>query len=332
MRPMTMIQTGGDVLDMLRRRAGQTIFVMALGFLASMVVGLAQQPAFRATALLQVAGPRVTTELADSAAAPSLAASLPQLRERILSRDTLEDVARDDGSRPDPAGETGAERLGRAVRIVLHADARPATVEVSAVLPDPAEARRIAGALARRMIRLSEETRLSEARATRDFLQLSESEVSARLDDIDRRIAAPGDLVAPEDLGGLRRERVMAQADLLRVSQARRRAQTALELEERGQSEHLDVVDAAEAPRAPVADRQLPLVALGGALSAVVALAAALLAEARAPVIRTAAQMRRVTALGPVLTVPTVELVPDLRPWHRRLLDRPGARDDRPRI
>ena len=102
-----------------------------------------------------------------------------------------------------------------------------------------------------------------------------------------------------------------------------------MQLETRRQSEHLSVIEPAERSEQPFIDARKHYLALGGLISAIVASALAVMAELRNPVIRTAAQMRRVTGIVPIIAVPHVDLArpgnPRL-PWRLLAALRRGAR------
>lgn len=107
---------------------------------------------------------------------------------------------------------------------------------------------------------------------------------------------------------------IMAQLD--DTAQSRDAAEVDLMLETRHMSERLVVIEPAERAEAPVEDNRRAVAFGGGALSALVAVALALLLDWRNPVVRTTRQLRRLTEVGTIVSVPRA--VPPARSTHDR--------------
>ena len=311
---MGPIASFDDIADMVQRRAAMMILIMVVGFLVSATFGLSQAPVYRSVEVLQIAPPKVSDDLAATSVGAPLATGLPLLRERLLTTATLSEIARAYDLFPDQPQLSGAQKaaqLREALRIDWGGGASESTVVViSAELPVPEQARLIAQELSHRLIRLSAAMRISEAQATLDFLSGTERALRAELAAQQARMAVLDATADAEARAALARDTRRTRAALYETEQLRDRAATGLDLETRWQSERLVVIEPALRPDQPALDRRMPFIILGGALSAIAAFAAALVAEMRHPVIRSADHMQRVTGILPVISVPHADLRP----------------------
>lgn len=312
---MCPILTLHDVADMLRRRAGLIAVVTAAGILLAIATASTLRPVWRATEVLQIAPPKVSGEVAATTVAGPLADQLPLLRERLLTRQVMLEIVQAYelfANRPAAAPERRAELLRKAVRIGWGGGgAEPSTVFVSADLGDAESARLVAGELGHRLINLAAAMRIAEAKATLDYMTGAETGRVRQLRQLQQMLA--------EDLGqearlALERESETLRAAISEDAKARLRAEIGLDLETRRQSERLVVIEPASRPAEPLRDRRALAISLGAALAGLAAVLSAYLAELKYPVIRTEAQMRRVTAMGPVVAVPRLDMRLPRRP------------------
>ncbi len=142
----------------------------------------------------------------------------------------------------------------------------------------------------------------------RTALRNRQSEIAAQLD---AREAADA------HLADLRAQHRDLRADLARSAALRAKAEAGYRLEMRRQSERLVVVAPAELPLRPAQDLRLAaflgvmLVSLLAAALVVVVL------EHRAPAMRTARRMRRLTGIDPIASIPTARPKPKPGPGRR---------------
>lgn len=311
---MGPIASFDDIADMVQRRAAMMIFIMVVGFVVSATLGLSQSPVYRSVEVLQIAPPKVSGDLAATTVGAPLAAGLPLLRERLLTTATLTEIVRSYdlfADQPDASASQKAALLRDALRIDWGGgDAGSTVVVIAAEMPVPEQARLIAQELSHRLIRLSAAMRISEAQATLDFLTGTERALREELAEQKARMGALQADSDDEARTVLLHDTRRTQAALEQAEALRDRAATGLDLETQWQSERLVVIEPAARPDQPSLDRRMPFIILGGALSAIAAFAAALGAEMRHPVIRSAEHMQRVTSILPVISVPHADMRP----------------------
>ena len=311
---------------MVRRRAGLMVCVMVLGFVISVLIGLAEKPVFRSAEVLQIAPPKVAVSLAETTVGDSLAARLPLLRQRLLARGTLQEITDAYGIFADRSDLTAGERadlLRGSVAIDWRTDEPgPTVIVVSATLSNADHARLVAQELGHRLIKLSVQMRMSEAQTTLDFLTKAAEAKTTELSRVESRLAADrtnpaesgtgprrsGPASDTRDPGILENEARRLHAELADIADRRSKAEIGLELETRRHSERLLVIQPAEKVERPVNNRRIIIVTLGGLVSSLIAFALALILERRKPVMRTASQVYRQTGIMPIATVPRANM------------------------
>ena len=157
-----------------------------------------------------------------------------------------------------------------------------------------------------------ERLRFDEAARQETIFREQAALVAARIADLRRLEDA-----APEverQLNLLERERARLQEEFTVITARRAQAAMTQELESREQAERFEVLERATAPEYPVSTSRRKLAMMGGLLSLMVAIGAALGLEWISPRLRTSAQVERALGLRPVV------VIPDLRvPRGRRL-------------
>lgn len=157
-----------------------------------------------------------------------------------------------------------------------------------------------------------ERLRFDEAARQETIFREQAALVAARISDLRRLEDA-----APEverQLNLLERERARLQEEFTVITARRAQAAMTQELESREQAERFEVLERATAPEYPVSTSRRKLAMMGGLLSLMVAIGAALGLEWISPRLRTSAQVERALGLRPVV------VIPDLRvPRGRRL-------------
>lgn len=190
-----------DFLDMIRRRAGLILLVIAAGSLASVMFALSRQHKYRAYEVIQVAQPNISDTLAKSTVEGSAARRLQLIQQRLMARDSVQEVIDEHGLYADLPGLKPSEKvalLRAAVKIKSVAGARQgfaddgsvSVVSVSAEMASPEQAREIAHEFAQRTIALSRESRIAQARTTLNFLATQEKRLTAEIAALEAEIAA----------------------------------------------------------------------------------------------------------------------------------------------
>jgi uncharacterized protein involved in exopolysaccharide biosynthesis len=281
--------TFDDIAEVLRRRLALILSIMATGLSVTAVLCLFVSPQYRAEEILGVAAPKVVTELALRDRVVPLAHDLPRLRDQLLARDTLDDIA---VAYELPAGAA----LARAVALDWDTGQGGAGgITISVTLPDPLQAQLVAQELSHRLIRLSARDRIDGAERTLAYLTGEQQAVQTMLAGLAQ--SARSEPALSDDLRRMR-------AELEELTQRAGHAEAVFDLEARRQLERFVVIAPAELPDTPVRDVRPLLAMLGGGLGAVVAVAVALLLEVRRPALRTAARMQRLTGHAPLAVIP----------------------------
>lgn len=325
---MNPVATIDEAVDMVRRRAPLILGVLILGFLVSSWLGLGQRPVYEAREILQVAPPRVAEAMASTSVPETIVQRLPLLKQHVLGDTALSEIASAYDLFRIPPGEPLASRteLLRDAVSLNWKTAPDGQVEVVATarMDDAEEARLVAGELGHRLVNLSVQMRIGEARATLDFLTRREAELSEDLSRLETRytnflraapaVPEPGTPEAELDENGTahllaemnryQRELARLRGQLEETATQRARARIGLDLEMRRQSERLVVSAPAERPVRPVTDVRGLIVGLGGVVSAILAFGLAWTLEWFNPVIRSAEQMQRMTGIMPIVSVP----------------------------
>ena len=299
--------TFDDIAEVLRRRRLLILSIIGFGLSVTAVLCLFVAPVYRAEEALAIAPPRVVTELALRDSVVPLAADLPRLRDRLLSPELLGDIATayDLSADSDLTGAVDV-RWGRTAEGV-------GGIVVRVDLTDPIQAQLVAQELSHRLIRLSAEERIEGAARTLAYLTGEHRALKTAISGLAAPSARQGDPALRDDLARMR-------ADLAELTQRIGVAGDLHDLEQRRQLERFEVIAPAALPDTPIRDPRPVLALLGGVIGAFVAVAVALLAEWRHPVLRTAARLERLTGHAPLAVVPRAAAPrgPQLGDWIGR--------------
>lgn len=198
---MGPINTLDDLFDMIRRRIRLVAFVTALGSVFSVLFALSQEHMYSSTEVIQIARPKIATDLARSTVAGSSARRLQLIEQRLMARSSLLEIISAYNlyaEYPDLKTSELVNRLRQAVTIQGVAAAREgysddgtvAVLSITAEMPSAAQAQQVASELSRRTIALSVNSRIEQARETLEFFAAQEQELSAKMNILEDKIAA----------------------------------------------------------------------------------------------------------------------------------------------
>lgn len=176
--------------------------------------------------------------------------------------------------------------------------------------------------------------RVGEAGTLTRLEQRERAETQERLDSLAEQRAYLNDSLGavsysgqrdPElqiQLTGFQRELTALQEDLRAVSESRKSAEIAYQLESQGQSETLGFLEPASWPDYPSTPSRTKMALMGGFASVLMALVLAFLLDLRKPVLRSAAVMERDLGFTPIVTVPQARRSKGWLPWRRNIFAR----------
>lgn len=212
------------------RRIHWLLLAVLLGALVGLAAGRMITPIYEARALLVVEGDRIPDRLAASTAHTDTNAKLQVIRKRVLSRESLLDMARRMALFPDLRTETGArdadavfEALKNSVAIEISEQSRSRSAPKDATFMTvsfragaPARAARVANELVTRILKEDAAIRTKAARDTLDFFSREVDRLEAELSKSSAAILQfkqeNGDAL-PEELPLLRDRLAAVQAD-----------------------------------------------------------------------------------------------------------------------
>lgn len=185
---------------MVRRRALLIMLVIAAGCAVSVWYALSLQHLYRSTEVIQVAQPRISDDLAKSTVEGSAARRLQLIEQRLMARDSVLEMIVRYGLYADMPGLSSGERvamLRRAVHIEGIAAAREGVTDdgsmsvltVSADMPTPLQAQKVAHEIAQRTVELSRENRIEQARETLEFLTVREQALADEIAALEAEVA-----------------------------------------------------------------------------------------------------------------------------------------------
>lgn len=301
---MTVIADLDDLSDMIRRRAPIMLAVFIFGLAAALYLSSNIRAVYRAEEVLQISPARIAPEAAGALRTTPIAQLLPVLRDRVLSRQVLSEIAlaydlfQDD---PNRTPFFRSELLRRSVFIDWKtSESGPGRITIAAQMTDPSTARLVAQELSHRLAETGALMRMEEAAATLNYF---DREVTRLEKDLAHRKGAWDNTADAPTIDQVEKLSQL-QAQLLRAETKRRKSRIGLELETRRQLERLDVVEPAQQPQQAYFDPRGALWMACCLGSALLAFMVAIITESMNPVIRTAKQMRRVTRVEPVIAVP----------------------------
>ena len=310
-RVLAQLSTLDDMMDMVARRWVLMLAVMIFGLALSIGFGMGQRPVYHAREVLQIVPPKVAQELAATTVGEPLVRHVPQLAREVQSETSLAEIINAYGlfaGDDETSMSALTERLRERVDIRLTAaSGASAVVVVEARMDHPELARLMAQEFSHRLIGQSVAMRIGEARATLHFLTQAETALRAELAAMEAQWAGTAK-VSRAETREMEREQQRLRQEISLAAQRRGQAQIGVDLEVQRQSERLVVLEPAQRPERPVTDIRGLSIAIGGAISTILAFAVALIAEGRHPVLRSAGQMYRLTGISPIITVPCVAL------------------------
>lgn len=198
---MGPIHSLDDVVDMVRRRAPVMLFVICMGCIISLWVALNQTHIYSSAEVIQIARPRISDELAASTVAGSWARRLQLIEQRLMARDNLLETIDAFGLYADRPALRPSEKVNllreaihirgaTAAREGFSDDGMISVLTISAHMETPEQAQMIAHEFARRTIKLSVSSRITQARETLDFFLLQEDKLTARVAILESRVTA----------------------------------------------------------------------------------------------------------------------------------------------
>lgn len=190
-----------DMIDMVKRRLGVIVAVTLLGTVFSLFYALSQTHLYRSAEVIQVARPTIDGDLARTTVDGSSARRLQQIEQRLMSRDTVLEIADQYGIFDDAAAMTTGERVARmrdsiliegiaAAREGFTDDGTVSALRITATFDTPEKAQGVASEIARRTIEISANSRIEQARQTLDFFAEEEAKLVAALDALEREVAS----------------------------------------------------------------------------------------------------------------------------------------------
>ncbi len=239
-----------DFVDMLRRRAALIVVLTLLGCCASVWLALQKEHIYQSAVVIQVTQPTIADDLAKSTVDGSSARRIQLIEQRLMTRNTLLEIAERPHLLADlpmlrPSEIVGLMRNSISITGVAAAregfsdDGTISVLTISATMATAEQAQAVANEFAERIIALSTQTRIDQARETLQFFVEKETAIKeelARLEEETTAFRAENDLSLPGVIA-LRREEVsQINQSLLEIARERielRRAADRIEESER---------------------------------------------------------------------------------------------------
>ena len=182
---MGPIQTLGEFVDMLRRRARMLVAVIALGAVASVLFALNQPHRYVSTEVIQIERPRVSSDLAPTTVEGSSARRLQQIEQKLMARDTILGIIDEFGVFADIPALSELEKVAlfresvtiegvAAAREGMADDGTVSALTITAMLGSPELVQAVVSELGARTISLSAEARQAKTRAALEFFATEE--------------------------------------------------------------------------------------------------------------------------------------------------------------
>ncbi|MDK3019179.1 GumC family protein [Pseudodonghicola flavimaris] len=233
-----------DFLDMLRRRAWVILLVIVIGCGLSVFAALNQKHKYSSTEVIQVVQPKIADDLARSTVEGTPARRLQLIEQRVMARDSVLNVIRENNLYADMPALTDNEKvdlLRTSVNINgLSGNGSPdgwvSVVTVTAEMPTAQQAQQIAHEFARLTIELSNESRLEQARETLAFFTAREETLRDQISRVEEELAEyrkQNEIALPGTLEIRREEITSINSELLGISQERIRIERAADLSRR---------------------------------------------------------------------------------------------------
>ncbi|NIZ15692.1 Wzz/FepE/Etk N-terminal domain-containing protein [Phaeobacter sp. HF9A] len=211
---MAALYSVADFLDLLWRRMRLILLVAILGSALSLVLALMKEPIYTSTEVIQVNLPQIAGDLAKSTADGSFARRIQLVEQRLMARDTLLEVADKFGLREAFPGLRPNE-LVTVLRRSLSIRGTPAAnsqtlgdgaisvLTITATMSSPEQAQALAREISDRTIRLSQSSRIEQARETLTFFSEKETTLIREIAKLEEDLAElrfQNDVMSPEEV------------------------------------------------------------------------------------------------------------------------------------
>lgn len=193
---MESVYTLNDFVDMLRRRARLIVSVTVLGSVVSLFLAFNMGHMYQSAEVLQVVQPKIDDSLAPQSAGDSSARHLQLVRQRLMARENVLEVADKFNLFPNRRTVERLTLMREAVTITDVAAARDGPGEdgsvsvltIAATLETPELAQQVAHEFAQRTIALSLKVRTAKAMETVRFFTAEEARLIAELEAIEQEL------------------------------------------------------------------------------------------------------------------------------------------------
>ena len=235
---------------MLRRRAFLIVVLAILGSLAGLWIAFQKEHIYHSAVVIQVTQPRIADDLAKSTVEGSSARRIQLIEQRLMTRNTLLEIAEKyeiDKDLPalKPSELVTYMRQSIAINGVAAAregfadDGTISVLTISATMSRPDLAQSVANEFAERIIELSTQSRIAQARETLEFFVEKETAIKQELVRLEDEVASfrlENDLALPGIIQLRREELSQINQSLLEIAREKievRRASDQIDLNER---------------------------------------------------------------------------------------------------
>lgn len=238
-----------DFLDMTRRRALLIFVVIVLGTLVSLGLALSQTHEYESAEVLQIVQPKIADDFAKSTVDGSSARRLQMIQQRLMARDMVLEIADRLGVFADQPDKRDSEKVAiirQAVKIEGVAAARDgytddgtiSVLTITARMPTPELAQRLAHEFGTRTIELSKQSRREKANETLAFFQAQEQTLAAEISALEDEITKyrnDNNLSLPGSVAFRREEIATINSGLLEIARERIEVERGMELVEKNE-------------------------------------------------------------------------------------------------
>ncbi|MBT3142622.1 DUF874 domain-containing protein [Ruegeria litorea] len=238
-----------DFLDMTRRRALLIFVVIVLGTLVSLGLALSKTHEYESAEVLQIVQPKIADDFAKSTVDGSSARRLQMIQQRLMARDMVLEIADRLGVFADQPDKRDSEKVAiirQAVKIEGVAAARDgytddgtiSVLTITARMPTPELAQRLAHEFGTRTIELSKQSRREKANETLAFFQAQEQTLAAEISALEDEITKyrnDNNLSLPGSVAFRREEIATINSGLLEIARERIEVERGMELVEKNE-------------------------------------------------------------------------------------------------
>ncbi|MBT8168146.1 DUF874 domain-containing protein [Falsiruegeria litorea] len=238
-----------DFLDMTRRRALLIFVVIVLGTLVSLGLALSKTHEYESAEVLQIVQPKIADDFAKSTVDGSSARRLQMIQQRLMARDMVLEIADRLGVFADQPDKRDSEKVAiirQALKIEGVAAARDgytddgtiSVLTITARMPTPELAQRLAHEFGTRTIELSKQSRREKANETLAFFQAQEQTLAAEISALEDEITKyrnDNNLSLPGSVAFRREEIATINSGLLEIARERIEVERGMELVEKNE-------------------------------------------------------------------------------------------------